>query len=69
MPRYQVTGTVTFSFDVNIEAEHEDAAMQIAEEKEYGDLIGNAGMPRVEVEGVLELKPRPPLKIRRAGKP
>ncbi len=58
--RCQVTGTVTFDFDVEIEAEHEDAAMQMAEDMEYGDLIARSPMPRVEVDGCLELKePKP----------
>jgi hypothetical protein len=63
----QVTGTVTFNFDVEVEAEHEDAAMQMVEEMEYADLIERAPAPRMEVDGCLEVRARPPKKSRKTG--
>jgi hypothetical protein len=59
MPKFQVTGTVKYRFDREIEAADEEEAESIVEDMEYSKystLIESAGMPDVDVEDVNELK-------------
>jgi hypothetical protein len=56
MPKYQVTGTFTQNFDVEVEADDEDEAVEIVEDMDFDDLADGGPMPKIEVDGILELK-------------
>jgi hypothetical protein len=58
VPRYQVIGSVTFDFDIEVTAADEDAAERLAQNKDFPDLIERAPMPRIEVDGCLEVPKR-----------
>lgn len=55
--KFQVTGTVSFDFDIEISAPDGDTATQLVEEMEYSSLI-EAASPRIKIEDCMELRPR-----------
>jgi hypothetical protein len=57
--KFQVTGTITFNFDIEVDAASEDEAAEKAEEMDYAGLLETAPIPRVDVEGCNEVKAAP----------
>ena len=57
MPRYQVAGTMTVNFDVEVEASSEGFAVSAVTEMSYTDLLNaNTNLPGVEVDSVVKVK-------------
>ena len=56
MAKYQVTGTLTFNIDVDVEATSEDDAEASVRYMMPSDLVEKAGLPSFEVDSVMRLK-------------
>jgi hypothetical protein len=56
MAKYQVTGTLTFNVDVDVEASSDEEADAAVRDMPYADLVEKAGAPYFEVESVIRIK-------------
>jgi hypothetical protein len=53
----RVTGVLKLYFDIDVDAEHEDDAMQAVQDMDHLRLVEAAkGLPEVEIDGCLEIK-------------
>jgi hypothetical protein len=57
MPKYQVTGTMKVRFDLEVEADDEDAAVEKVEEMDYDD-FDPKDFPTIDVDEAIELMPK-----------
>ena len=52
MAKFQVTGTVTFRFDVDIDAKGAEGAEEKIQEMSFGQLAESAGLPTIGIDSV-----------------
>ena len=58
MKKYQVTGTLSCRFDIEVDAQDEESAEQQVRQMEYLNIIEKSAMPEIEVDSVLSVRAR-----------
>lgn len=57
--KYEVSGTLKFSFVTVVEADSEDEAEDTVADMDYGELVESTGIPDFEIDDVQRVLPAP----------